>query len=83
MSNCYIEDTDLCTMLGNILDNAYEAAVQCEEEKRWMHLDISSMKGMSMLTVENSCIAEPIVDKYNGYMEYTYREGVFTVKIQI
>ena len=109
LNNCCLEDTDLCTMLGNLLDNAYEAAVQCEEEKRWMHLDISSMKGMSMLTIENSCIAEPIVengtmrsskkeavyhgfgmknvkrivDKYNGYMSYTYHDRVFTLKIQV
>ena len=109
LNNCHVGDTDLCTMLGNLLDHAYEAAMQCEEEKRWIHLDISSMKGMSMLTIENSCIAEPIVengtmrsskkeavyhgfgmkniqhivDKYNGYMECTYRERVFTVKIQI
>ena len=75
LNNCCMEDTDLCTMLGNLLDNAYEAAVQCEEGKRWMHLDISSMKGMSMLTIENSCIAEPIVE--NGTMRSSKKEAVY------
>lgn len=75
VSSCCIRDIDLCTMLGNLLDNAYEAAVQCAEENRWIHLNISSIKDMFIMTVENTCIKDPFVE--NGILRSSKKEAVY------
>lgn len=49
-----IESADLCNLLGNMLDNAIEAAQKCEPEKRSIELNISSVGNRLNITIRNS-----------------------------
>jgi len=49
----FIDPVDLYTMLANILDNAIEANLRVEEEKRSIHLSVHERKGLIILQVEN------------------------------
>lgn len=50
-----IEDTDLCTILGNLLQNAVEAVErQKETEPRWICLELTQGQQYLQLTIENS-----------------------------
>lgn len=54
----YIENTDLITMLGNLLDNSVEAA-KVSTEKR-IDLSINIANGFDILTCTNSCDSKPL-----------------------
>ncbi len=49
-----IDSVDLCNLIGNLLDNAIEAAQNCEPEKRSIELNISSSGSRLIITVRNS-----------------------------
>lgn len=49
-----IEDVDLCTLLGNMLDNAIEAAEQCPPEKRLIEVKITSSDEKVVIHTMNS-----------------------------
>ena len=49
-----MSDVELCSMLGNILDNAVEACGTLPEEKRFMRVYIGKLKGQLYLSVQNS-----------------------------
>lgn len=49
-----IDSADLCNLIGNLLDNAIEAAQSCEPEKRSIELNISSSISRLNITVRNS-----------------------------
>lgn len=49
-----IEAVDLCTLLGNMLDNAIEAAEQCPPEKRLIEVKIKSSDEKLIIQVTNS-----------------------------
>lgn len=49
-----IEAVDLCTLLGNLLDNAIEAAEQCPPEKSLIEVKITSSDGKLVIQVTNS-----------------------------
>lgn len=49
----FIKDTDLISLLSNILDNAVEAALQSNEKR--IDLSINTTMGMTVLTCINSC----------------------------
>ncbi len=49
-----IEAVDLCTLLGNLLDNAIEAAEQCLPENRLIEVKITSFDGKLIIQVANS-----------------------------
>lgn len=51
-----IESADLCNLLGNMLDNAIEAAQKCKPEKRSIELNISSSGNRLNITVRNSVL---------------------------
>lgn len=55
-----IAEYDFFTILGNILENAIEAAEQCNEEERFVRLVICVKNEMLMLYQENSYALEPI-----------------------
>ena len=51
----FLSDIDLCTILGNILDNALEAAAKVpDEEKRFISLKIGSVSGNVIIRCSNS-----------------------------
>ena len=52
--NLPMSDVELCSMLGNILDNAVEACGTFPEEERFMRIYIGKLKGQLYLSVQNS-----------------------------
>lgn len=52
--NLPMSDVELCSMLGNILDNAVEACGTLPEEERFMRVYIGKLKGQLYLSVQNS-----------------------------
>ena len=51
-TSVYVDDTDLCALLGNALDNAMEAAAKAGDKKIFMRCRAD--KGMLMLKVRNA-----------------------------
>lgn len=49
-----ILEDDLVIMLGNLLDNAIEAAQKCEENERYIKLKVHNVNNMLLLDIENS-----------------------------
>lgn len=49
-----MSDVELCSMLGNILDNAVEACGTLPKEERFMRVYIGKLKGQLYLSVQNS-----------------------------
>jgi sensor histidine kinase YesM len=52
--NLPCEDADICIILGNILDNAIEAAVQVEPKQRYIDLNITARKNSLAIILKNS-----------------------------
>ncbi len=69
-----IRSADLCAILGNLLDNALEAAGQVTEpEKRLVKLTIRRINQMLVIKVENRFAASLIQE--NGELKTTKTEG--------
>lgn len=52
----FMHVTDICSIFGNALDNAIEhVAMIQEEEKRLIHISVSSIKGFVFIKIENYC----------------------------
>ncbi len=69
-----IRSADLCAILGNLLDNALEAAGQvAEPEERFVLLTIRRINQMLVIKVENSFAAVPIEEQ--GELQTTKTEG--------
>ena len=49
-----LTDTDLCVLLGNLLDNAIEACQQVESEKRWIRIYMALNKQQLYISVQNA-----------------------------
>lgn len=49
-----IPEDDLVIILGNLLDNAIEAAQKCEKGQRYIKLKIHNINSMLLLNIENS-----------------------------
>jgi sensor histidine kinase regulating citrate/malate metabolism len=58
-----IPEEELAIIIGNLLDNAIEAAEKCEESERFIHLKIQNVNHMLLLSVENSCVEQPEMKK--------------------
>lgn len=59
----YIEDYDLVTVFGNLLDNAVEAAQKAE--KRYINVQTAQKNTYDILVIENSCAVPPQADHKN------------------
>ena len=69
-----IRSVDLCAILGNLLDNAIEAARQVESpERRTAALTIRRIHQMLVIKVENSFAGAPVQEK--GELKTTKTEG--------
>ncbi|MBP3855209.1 MAG: GHKL domain-containing protein [Ruminiclostridium sp.] len=55
-----ISSTDLCSLIGNLLDNAIEAAKQCAPDNRSIEVNMSSSGKHFKIAVRNS-IPEPVL----------------------
>lgn len=69
-----IKSADLCAILGNLLDNALEAAGQVSPPKqRFVRLTIRRINQMLVIKVENSFAAPPIHE--NGLLKTTKKDA--------
>lgn len=68
-----IAEYEFFAILGNLLDNAFEAAQQCPAAERFVKLKLCTMNGMFMLILENSYRTEPKEKK--GRFLSTKEEG--------
>ena len=55
-----IEEYDFFAVMGNLLDNALEAAEKCEEGNRYVNLEMKTMNRMFMVIIKNGYAVEPI-----------------------
>lgn len=69
----YIENTDLTSLLSNILDNAIEAAKSTSE--KMIDLSINRVNGSDMLTCVNSSDMKPV--SISGILKTTKSDKVF------
>ncbi len=60
--NTNIRSVALTTILGNLLDNAIEAAQKCKERERFVHLTIRRINNILIIKVENSFEDQPILE---------------------
>lgn len=68
-----VKSADLCAILGNLLDNALEAAQKVKEpEKREISLTIRRINQMLVLKVENTC--NGYFEEKNGQLQTTKEE---------
>ena len=58
-SDFRIRDTDLCIVLGNLLDNAREACAAVPQEARYIRARARNVENRLYLMVENSCAEHP------------------------
>ena len=69
-----LRSADLCAILGNLLDNALEAARQIpEENERFIRLTIRRINQMLIVKVENSFTAPPVIA--DGEIKTTKKEN--------
>ncbi len=58
--NTNLRSVDLTAILGNLLDNALEAAEKAPEERRFLRLTIRRIWDMVVIKVENGCGQAPV-----------------------
>ena len=68
--NFNMAETDLCVLLSNLISNAYEAALKCEEDRRIVSVEIRNSDDDIFIDVSNSVNGEvvfknglPVTDK--------------------
>ena len=59
-----IGDEDFCFLFGLLLENAVEAAEKCDEEKRWVRIELINRNDIFQFNVKNSCSGASV--KKNG-----------------
>lgn len=60
----FVNGTDLCIILENLLDNAMEAVKKLPEEERQVSLVVQLIKGVILITVENPYQGEILLDSH-------------------
>ena len=68
--NFNMAETDLCVLLSNLISNAYEAALKCEDDRRIISVEIRNSDDDIFIDVSNSVNSEvvfknglPVTDK--------------------
>ena len=73
--NTNIRSVDLTTILGNLLDNALEAAEAAPERLRFLHLTVRRINAMLIIKVENGYGEVPTQE--NGNLLTSKMDKVF------
>ncbi len=89
-----IDDTELCTVFANALDNAVFAVLKLPPEERRLDISAGMKRGFLLLEVTNSClpdtVAKPgtglaniadIARKYQGALNYQNDSGTFRLTV--
>lgn len=72
-SEMSVSEVDLCTIIGNLLDNAMEACEELAEDERFIRVFVGVMKSQLYISVTNSCANSP--KKSGGKYLSTKGEG--------
>ena len=71
-----IDDIQLCTLIGNLFDNAIEACMKIKEpDKRYIDFQIKPFNCMMSIYMENSCIGDYVIDK-NGKLKTSKQTNI-------
>lgn len=54
-----ISNVDLCSIIGNLLDNALEGALKVSSDERFVRIYIRPMKGQLYISVTNAALGRP------------------------
>lgn len=73
LSDIKISDNDIVTILSNLLDNAIEAAKQCDIGKRIVKIKMLYEDAVFSIAVSNSYKAEPVLTE-DGYIRTTKKD---------
>ena len=58
------DDSDTCSLLGNLLDNAIEACMRMDENAdKWVSVKIENQKQLLFIKIENSVNEAPVMEK--------------------
>jgi len=58
------DDSDTCSLLGNLLDNAIEACMRMDENaNKWISVKIENQKQLLFIKTENSVKEAPVMEK--------------------
>ena len=78
-----MQNKDICSLLGNILDNAIEASANCSN-KKYIQLMIQNTQEGCIIKCENSFGLQPIMKKgrFLTKKENTYMHGIGTENIK-
>lgn len=68
-----MEEAELGIVLGNLFDNAIEAASQCKLQERNIYLKIGNMNQMFLLYMKNNSVKEPWIK--NGRFMTTKKDS--------
>lgn len=52
-----VSNNDICALLGNLLDNAVEACLKVDEDKRYIRIRVMRCDNKYYFSIENSCIS--------------------------
>lgn len=83
-SSIFIEDTDLCVLIGNALDNAKDALSLVDAKKRFLRIEFRHFKNYLYINIENSVENTDVIfnqtskknKKIHGYGTYNMRKVV-------
>ena len=70
----YIESLDLCSILGNILENAITACIELPEAERFIHLAVSEEQGVELYIAASNSFNGKIRHSRNRYLS-THKGG--------
>ena len=78
------ENADLCNLIGNLLDNAIEAAKKCDEEMRSIEFNLSSSDNRLNIIVRNS-IKDSVISNNQNFIttkknKFNHGYGMKTIK---
>ena len=51
-----VEDTDMCVILANLLNNAVEGVLETGKEEKKVHVKIARIKQFQIIKIENECV---------------------------
>ena len=69
-----MSDLDICSLFGNIIDNAMEATIKLPEEKRYIHIKTDRQDDFIIMNFENSYLLEPEI-KNGSFISLKKEEG--------
>lgn len=94
-----VEQMDICSVFGNMLDNAIRACKKMKEENSFVYITAGAAGGYLIIKCENSCITAPsnkpegtgyglkilkdIANRYEGEFQTEYKEQKYYAQLSM